>query len=79
MSKTELFQTEGDLLQPLETICYGGEDKQEAPLEPMVMWKVLEAFLGKNRAWPQSRLVAIDLGLLFSKLSSWVLICAGLF
>lgn len=48
-------------------------------MEPMVMWKVLEAFLGKNRAWPQSRLVAIDLGLLFSKLSSWVLICAGLF
>lgn len=31
--------------------CYAGEDKQEAPLEPVVMWKVLEAFLGKNRDW----------------------------
>ena len=62
-----------------ETICYGGEDKQEAPLEPVAMWKVLEAFLGKNRARPRSQLVAVGLGPLCSKLSSWVRICAGLF
>lgn len=53
-----------------ETICDRGEDKQEVPLEPVVMWKVLEAFLGKNRTQPQQQLVAVDLSPLCSKRSS---------
>lgn len=36
-----------------ETACHGGGDRHEAPLEPVVTWKVLEAFPGKSRAQPQ--------------------------
>lgn len=45
-----------------QTTCYGGEDKQEALFEPVVLWKVLEAFLGKNRAQPPRQLVAFEFG-----------------
>lgn len=43
-------------------MCYEGDDKEEAPLEPVVMWKVLEAFLEKNRPQMRCQLVAVGLG-----------------